>query len=78
MATADELNMLRQQMQETVTAQANAMAELQRQLTESQQRLAQSEAARSRDVSEILATQNAFMFRLSGIFQCTQVAMMFL
>ena len=68
MATADELNMLRQQMQETIAAQANAMQELQRQLNESQQRLAQSEAARSRDVSEILATQNAFISRLSENF----------
>ena len=38
MATADELNMLRQQMQETIAAQANAMQELQRQLNESQHR----------------------------------------
>ena len=40
-------------------------AELQRQLSDSQNRLTQSEAARARDVSELLASQNACMTRLS-------------
>ena len=61
MATADELNLIRQTMQE----QANVTAELQRQFIGSQNRLAQSEAARARDVSELSASQNAFMTRLS-------------
>ena len=61
MATSDELNLIRQALQE----QANVTAELQRQLVESQSRLAQSEAARARDVSELLASQNAFMMKLS-------------
>ena len=61
MATSDELNLIRQALQE----QANVTAELQRQLVDSQSRLAQSEAARARDVSELLASQNAFMMKLS-------------
>ena len=61
MATSEELNLIRQALQE----QANVTAELQRQLVDSQSRLAQSEAARARDVSELLASQNAFMMKLS-------------
>ena len=57
MATLEELNLIRQEMQN----QANVKAELQRQLVDSQNRLSLSEAARQRDVSELLAAQNAFM-----------------
>ena len=56
MATADELNLIRQTMKE----QANVTAELQRQLVESQSRLAQSEAARARDVSELFSITERF------------------
>ena len=61
MATSEELNLIRQEMQN----QANAMVELQRQLAESQNRLTLSEAARARDVNELLTAQSAFMTRLS-------------